>query len=284
MTILRQRMLEDLRVRNYSPETEKAYIDRVAKFAQHFHKSPELLGPKEVRSYQVHLVTEKKCSWTMLNQTVCALRFLYGTTLGKDWVIRHIPYAKAEKKLPVVLSQQEVLRLLETVQNFKHLSMLLAGYSGGLRVSEIANLRVSDIDSDRMIIHVKQGKGRKDRIVPLSPVLLATLRTYWLEARPLKLLFPGRDAKRPISTTTIRATLRKAVIAAGIKKPVNMHSLRHAFATHHLEAGTDLRTLQLVMGHTSLKTTSRYLHVSTEKLRSTRTPLELLADLEPTRR
>ncbi len=280
MSVLRQRMLEDLRVRNYSAETQKAYVDRVAKFAQHFHKSPELLGPKDVRTYQVHLVDEKKCSWTMLNQTVCALRFLYVITLGKDWAIRHIPYAKAEKKLPVVLSQGEVLRLLESVQNFKHLAILLVGYSGGLRISEVAGLQVTDIDSDRMIIHVRQGKGRKDRIVPLSPVLLPILRAYWRDAHPKRLLFPGKDLKQPISGTSIRKALRKAVLAAGIKKSVTMHTLRHTFATHHLEAGTDLRTLQLLMGHSSLKTTSLYLHISTEKLRSTKTPLDLLTDID----
>ena len=282
MTLLRQRMLEDLRVRNYSPRTCECYVDRVAKFAQHFHKSPDLLGPEEVRSYQVHLVDEKKCSWTILNQTVCALRFLYVTTLGRDWAIRHIPYAKAPRKLPVVLSQGEVLRILESVSNFKHLSILLAGYTGGLRISEIASLRVADIDSERMITHVRLGKGGKDRIVPLSPVLLATLRTYWREACPAKLLFPGKDDDRPISTSSIRNILRKAVVAAGIKKPVTMHTMRHTFATHHLEAGTDLRVLQMVMGHGSLRTTSRYLHVSTEKLRSTKTPLELLAALDLT--
>lgn len=282
MTVLRQRMLEDLRVRNYSPRTCECYINRVAGFAQHFHKSPDLLGPEEVRTYQVHLVEEKKCSWTTLNQTVCALRFLYLTTLHRDWAIRHIPYAKVEQKLPVVLSQGEVLRLLESVSNFKHLSILLAGYTGGLRISEIANLRVADIDGERMIIHVRLGKGGKDRIVPLSPVLQATLRTYWREARPPTLLFPGKQANRPISATSIRNILRKAVVTAGIKKPVTMHTLRHTFATHHLEAGTDLRVLQMVMGHSSLKTTSRYLHVSTEKLRSTQTPLELLTDLDPT--
>ena len=282
MKMLRQRMLEDLRVRNYSPRTRECYIDRVAKFAQHFHKSPDLLGPEEVRSYQVHLVDERKCSWTTLNQTVCALRFLYITTLGRDWAIRHIPYAKAPRKLPAVLSQGEVLRILESVQNFKHLSILLVGYTGGLRISEIANLRVADIDGERMIIHVRLGKGAKDRIVPLSPVLQATLRTYWREARPPTFLFPGKDTRRPISLTSIRNILRKAVVAAGIKKPVTMHTLRHTFATHHLEGGTDLRVLQMVMGHGSLKTTSRYLHVSTEKLRSTKTPLELLANLDPT--
>jgi len=280
MSLLRQRMLEDLRVRNYSPRTQERYIACVAQFAQHFHKSPDLLGPEEVRTYQVHLVDKKKCSWTVLNQTVCALRFLYVITLGKDWAIRHIPYAKGEKKLPVVLSQREVLRLLESVPNFKHLSMLLAGYSGGLRISEVANLQVADIDSDRMIIHVRQGKGRKDRIVPLSPVLLSILRAYCRDAHPKRMLFPGKDPKLPISATSIRKILRKAVLIAGIKKAVTMHTLRHTFATHHLEAGTDLRTLQLVMGHSSLKTTSRYLHVSTEKLRSTKTPLDLLPDID----
>jgi integrase/recombinase XerD len=282
MSLLRQRMLEDLRVRNYSPRTCECYIDRVAKFAKHFHKSPDLLGPEDVRTYQVYLVDEKKCSWTVLNQTVCALRFLYITTLGRDWAIRHIPYAKVEQKLPVVLSQGEVLRLLESVQNFKHLSILLAGYTGGLRISEVAKLRVADIDGDRMTIHVRLGKGGKDRIVPLSPVLQAILRTYWQEAHPTTFLFPGKDIRRPISQTSIRNILSKAVVAAGIKKPMTMHTLRHTFATHHLEAGTDLRVLQMVMGHRSLKTTSRYLHVSTEKLRSTKTPLELLADLDPT--
>ncbi len=281
MSQLRQRMLEDLRVRNYSPATQAAYIDRVAKFAAHFHKSPDLLGPKDVRTYQVHLVTKKHCSWTMLNQTVCALRFLYMTTLGKEWAIRHIPFAKSERKLPVVLSPGEVIRLLEAVSNFKHLSILLAGYSGGLRISEVANLKVQDIDSERMVITV-HGKGRKDRIVPLSPVLLSILREYWSEARPARVLFPGKSPKRPISNSSIRQFLRRAVRAASIKKTVTMHTLRHSFATHHLEAGTDLRTLQLVMGHQSIKTTSLYLHVSTAKLRATKTPIDLLPDINAT--
>ncbi len=282
MTVLRKRMLEDLRVRNYSPSTQETYIDRVAKFAAHFHKSPDLLGPKEVRTYQIHLVDEKKCSWTTLNQTVCALRFLYLTTLDQDWAVRHIPYAKVEKKLPVVLSQGEVLQILEAVSNFKHLSILLAAYSGGLRISEVANLKIEDIDSERMVINVRQGKGRKDRIVALAPVLLAILRDYWLESRPKLMLFPGKDPKRSLSTSTIGQILHKAVRTAGIKKKVTMHTLRHSFATHHLEAGTDLRTLQMVMGHSSLKTTSLYLHVSTEKIRSAKTPIDLLPDIDPT--
>ncbi|MEN8183773.1 MAG: site-specific integrase [Myxococcota bacterium] len=280
MSSLRQRMLEDLRVRNYSPPTQKRYIECVARFAKYFGRSPDQLGPKEIRSFQVYLVDQKKCSWTVLNQTVCALRFLYTTTLDKDWVVRHMPYAKGEKKLPVVLSQLEATKLLQVVQSMKHLAMLLLGYSGGLRASEIANVAVTDIDSDRMIIHVRQGKGRKDRIVPLSPILLATARQHWLTERPRKFLFPGQDPKRPISTSTIAKIVRNAGKAARIKKTVTTHTLRHTFATHHLEAGTDLRTLQLLMGHTSLKTTSLYLHVSTERIRSAKTPLELLDNFD----
>ncbi len=279
-TSLRQRMLEDLRVRNYSLGTQQRYIECVARFAKHFGKSPDQLGPKEIRSFQLYLVDEKNCSWTVLNQTVCALRFLYGTTLGKDWAVRHIPYAKGEKKLPVVLSQREATKLLQVVENIKHLTMLLLAYTGGLRVSEIANFAVTDIDSERMILHVRQGKGRKDRIVPLSPVLLTIAREHWLIERPRTFLFPGQDPKRPISTSTIAKVVRSAAKAARIKKTVTTHTLRHTFATHHLEAGTDLRTLQLLMGHTSLKTTSLYLHVSTERIRSAKTPLELLHNFE----
>lgn len=282
MSVLRERMLEELRVRNYAPETQRHYVARVARFAQHFHKSPELLGPEEIRSYQVHLVDEKKCSWTVLNQTVCALRFLYLTTLRQDWKIRHVPYARGERKLPIVLSHREVLGLFESVSNPKHLSILLATYSGGLRISEVANLKVIDIDSDRMILHIRQGKGRKDRMVPLSSVLLSNLRSYWQSTRPKRLLFPGEDPNRPISSSSIRQFLRRAVRIAGIKKSVTMHTLRHTFATHHLEAGTDLRTLQLIMGHRSLKTTSLYLHVSVDQVRSAKSPLDLLSDTDST--
>ena len=279
MTLLRQRMLEDLRVRNCSPCTQKAYISRIASFASHFGKSPEELGPEEIRAYQVYLAVERGCSWSTLNQTVCALRFLYRKTLGKDWTIQHIPFAKSEKKLPVVLSQCEVTKLLQAVEdNVKHQAMLLLGYTAGLRVSEITKVGVKDIDSDRMVIHVRKGKGRKDRIVPLSPTLLSVARQHWLVERPKKFLFPGRDQERPISGSTIAKVVRRAAKAACIKKTVTPHTLRHTFATHHLEGGTDLRTLQILMGHGSLRTTSLYLHVSTERLRSAKTPLELLAD------
>lgn len=278
---LSDRMLEDLRIRNYAPNTQKAYIDRVAKFVAHFNNTPpSRLGPKEIRAYQVHLVEKKKCSWTMLNQTVCALRFFYGKTLGQEWTIKHIPYAKSEKKLPVVLSQSEASTLLRVADNMTHLAMILLAYSAGLRVSEIANLELKDIDSNRMIIHVRKGKGRKDRIVPLSPVLLSIAREHWLIERPQKLLFPGRDPNRPISSASIEKVVRNTAKAAGIKKRVTPHTLRHSFATHHLEGGTDLRTLQLLMGHSSLKSTFVYLHISTDRIDAAKTPLELLTDFD----
>ncbi len=278
MTVLRQRMIEDLRVRNYSPRTQDTYVDRGAKFAVHCGRCPSKLGPDEIRAYQVYLVKERNASWTVLNQSVCALRFLYRVTLGKDWTIRHIPYAKAEKPLPVVLSPSETEALFARIDNIKHLAMLLVAYSGGLRVSEIARLAVADIDSSRMVIHVRRGKGRKDRIVPLSPVLLMILREHFRIARPDEYLFFGQDRSRPISTEAIAAACRNAALRAGLKKRVTPHTLRHTFATHHLEAGTDLRTLQLMMGHTSLKTTSRYLHVSTDKILATKTPLDLIPE------
>lgn len=284
MLRLSDRMLEDLRVRNYSPETQNAYVDRVAKFVAHFgNKPPARLGPEQVRSYQVFLVEKKKCSWTMLNQTVCALRFFYGTTLGQDWTIRHIPYAKGEKKLPVVLSHREMERLLEAAANMRDLSMILLGYSAGLRVSEIANLQVRDIDSDRMTIHVRRGKGRKDRTVTLSPVLLAVARQHWLDARSENFLFPGAKRQRPITVSSIQRMVRSTAKAAGIKKQVSPHTLRHTFATHHLEGGTDLPTLQLLLGHTSLRSTFIYLHVSRDKISAAKTPLELLTDLDLSR-
>ena len=224
----------------------------------HYGKCPSKLGREHVRGYQVFLVEEKKASWTMLNQTVCALRFLYRITLDKNWAILHIPYAKTEKPLPVVLSPSETETLLMHIESVKHLAMLLTAYSAGLRVSEIARLGVGDIDSSRMVIHVRRGKGRKDRIVPLSPVLLEILREHYVISRPKAYLFAGRTGTQPISTSTIAKVCRATARRAGIRKRVTPHTLRHSFATHHLEAGTDLRTLQLMMGHTSLKTTSRY--------------------------
>ncbi len=279
MTELRQRMLEDLRIRNLSERTQKHYIGQVAAFARHFGRSPEQLGPEHIRTWQLHLVEERKVAWSTLNCAVCALRFLYRTTLNKDWAIQHIPFAKPEKKLPVVLSRQEVHRFLAAITNPKHRAMFMVAYSGGLRVSELANLRIEDIDSQRMVIEVRGGKGKKDRFVPLSPKLLDALRAYWRTHRPRAFLFPGADPVRPMATGAIREVCRVAAYKAGLKKRVTPHTFRHSFATHLLEDGVDVRTIQVLLGHGALRTTTRYTHVSTEKLRSIKTPLDLLDDL-----
>lgn len=273
-------MLEDLRVRNYSVHTQRAYIGRVAKYAEHFGKCPSLLGPEQIRDYQIFLARDQHVSWTLFNQTVCALRFLYKITLGKEWTIHSIPYAKAEKPLPVVLSPSEVKALIGALDNLKHRSILMTTYSAGLRVSEISQLGVSDIDSSRMLIHLRLAKGKKDRIAPLSPVLLPLLREYWRRYRPEIFLFPGQNSKLPISTSSISRICHIAARRAGIDKHVTPHTLRHTFTTHHLEAGTDLRTLQIIMGHSSLSTTSLYLRVSTERIRTAKTPLDLLNEFQ----
>lgn len=279
MTPLRLRMLEDLRLRNYATSTQETYVLQVAKFAKHFGRSPHLLGPEEIRTYQVHLVNEG-VSWTTFSQTVCALRFLYRVTLAKDYLDEHIPFPKKEKKLPVVLSRHETIRFLKTPKNLKHRVMLMTTYAGGLRVSEVTSLCCRDVDSQRMVIHIRLAKGRKDRYVPLSPLLLKLLRQYWLAAKrkPDTWLFPGRRPECPITPSTLQKVCAKTRASSGIRKHVTPHTLRHSYATHHLEAGTDLRTLQLLMGHRSLQTTSIYLHVSAGKLASAGTPLDLLAN------
>ncbi|MBI4882040.1 MAG: tyrosine-type recombinase/integrase [Planctomycetes bacterium] len=260
-TSLRQRMTEDLHIRNYSPRTVETYVREVASFAAHFGKSPAELGPEEVRSYQVHLVEERHVSWSRFNQAVCALRFVYGTTLQRENVVKAIPFGKREKKVPVVLSVDEVRRVLKAVVNEKQRAALLTIYAAGLRLSEAIGLVVSDIDSERMVVRIRQGKGRKDRFVPLSPTLLGELRRYWATHRPTGLLFPGAERSCPMHPTTIQKAFQQAKLRAHVEKPASVHTLRHSFATHLLEKGTDLRTIQVLLGHTCLSTTSVYLHV-----------------------
>ena len=285
MTRLRQRMADDLHLRNYSDRTIKAYLRCVSNFARHFGKSPDELGPAQIREYQLHLVKEKQCSWAVFNQTVCALRFFYSTTLGCKETIEEIPYPRFEKRLPVVLSKTEVAALLQAVKNLKHRTLLTTIYATGLRVSEVTNLLITDIDSSRMIIQVRQGKGRKDRLVMLSANLLTLLREYWKAYHPRHWLFPGQNRSRPINNATAYRICQQAARAAKLPKSISPHTLRHSFATHLLEAGTDLRTIQLLLGHRNLKTTAVYLHVSTLALRSTTSPLDLLgtsSSVEPT--
>ena len=277
MTPLRQRMIEDMRVRNLSPNTQQLYIDRVAKFAQYFGKSPELLGPEDVRTYQVHLIHQKRASSSMLQQTVCALRFLYRNTLGKEWALPCIPTPRREKKLPVVLSQEEVSRFLDNLPNLKHRALIMTAYATGMRVSEVVSLRAADIESDRMMIRVEQGKGRKDRYVMLSPNLLELLRAYWKITRPTDWLFPGQRPGTHLTTKRVLQVCIKAGAAAGLTKRVTVRALRHSFATHLLDAGANIRVIQILLGHRSLRTTARYTHVSRETICSISSPLDQLS-------
>ena len=280
MTSLRERMLEDLQIRNYAPSTASAYIRGVAEFAKHFGKSPDLLGPEQIREYQLFLVQEKGVSWPTYIQAVSGLRFLYTNTLHRQVSIEHIPLPRIPKKLPIILSREEVAALLETPRNLGHRAILSTLYATGIRVSEASNLQVPDIDSSRNIIRIRDGKGSKDRQVTLSPKLLELLRSCWRWKRPNEWLFPGRKPGKPISCTFIFRACQKAALEAGITKPVHPHSLRHAFATHLLEAGVDLRTIQILMGHANLSTTARYLHVINTAARTAPSPLDLLPTLD----
>src|SRR5579875_719172 len=280
MTELRRRMLEELQLRNYSPSTIRAYLRCVADFARHFRASPDQLGPEHIREYQLLLVHRKRVAWATVNQTVCALRFLYHTTLHRDWMIQHIPYPRHEQKLPVVLSPTEVAALFEATENLKHRAILMTIYAAGLRVSEVVNLQIGDIDSQRQVISIRQGKGRRDRQVMLSPKLLETLRTYWKSYRPSHWLFPGGKPDHPITQTSVYRICEGAGEAAHLAKDISPHTLRHCFATHLLEDGVDLRRIQLLLGHRNLKTTARYLHVSNLAVRSTVSPLDRLRDLD----
>jgi integrase/recombinase XerD len=281
MTELRRRMLEELRLRNYSPHTQRAYIRCLANFAKHFGTAPDRLGPEHIRDYQLFLVQQKKLSWSPFNQTVCALRFFYHHVLHRKWIIEHIPYPRHEQKLPVVLSPAEVAALFQNTPNLKHRAILMTLYAAGLRVSEVINLRVTDIDRQRQLIFIRQGKGHKDRQLMLSPKLLEILQLYWKRYRPMTWLFPGQCPERPITQTTVWRICQQARAEAQLAKPVSPHTLRHCFATHLLEAATDLGRIQILMGHRNLKTTARYLHVSNLAVRYTVSPLDRLPYADP---
>ena len=276
MTVLRQRMLDDMRIRNYSPNTLKSYICYVRRFAEHFKCSPDRLTPEHVRSYLLHLVNDGVGEGVLTN-TVCALRFLYRVTLQRDWSItaRDLPFTKRAKKLPVVLSLDETQKFLVSLGNVKHRAILATLYDCGLRVSELLALTAEDIDSSRMLIHVKLGKGMKDRYVPLSTQLLEQLRQYWREYRPSTHVFEGVRTGHPMKRRQVALICNKAAKAAGIRKRVTPHTLRHSFATHLLEAGTDIRILQRLLGHSGLNSTARYLHIAENYLDARKTPLEL---------
>jgi integrase/recombinase XerD len=275
MSPLRRRMIEDMTVRNLSPATQRSYLHAVAKFSRYFGRSPDQLGLEEVRAFQVQLVAAG-ISWPALNQTVCALRFFYGVTLSQTELPERIPYAREPRKLPVVLSADEVVQFLEAVPGLKSRTALTTAYAAGLRAAEAVRLKVCDIDSGRMMLRVEQGKGGKDRYAMLSPQLLTILRGYWRMVRPRHWLFPGRDEDRPIDPQVLHAACRSACKAAGLAKRVTVHTLRHSFATHLLEAGTDIRIIQVLLGHNNLSTTARYTRVADTAIRNTASPLDRL--------
>jgi site-specific recombinase XerD len=266
-------------VRNLSPATQQSYVYAVAKFSRFFGRSPDQLGVEEVRAYQLHLAGVG-WSWSHINQVSCALRFFFGVTLGRQEAFERIVSAKEPKKLPIVLSGDEIVRFLQAVPGLRSRAALTTAYGAGLRVSEVTALTIADIDSRRMVIRVEHGKGGKDRYVMLSPQLLEILRAYWRLAKPAHWLFPGRDEDRPISPATLQAACRMASRDADLGKTVTVHTLRHSFATHLLEAGTDIRIIQVLLGHGRLTSTAIYTRVATSVIAGTPSPLDRLRRLE----
>jgi len=269
-------MIDDMMVRNLSPATQQSYIYAVAKFSRHFNRSPERLGLEDVRAYQLHLIAQKR-SWSHINQVACALRFFYGITLSQSEAFERIVTGREPHKLPVVLSADEIVRFLEAIPGLRNRAALTTAYGAGLRVGEVARLQVSAIDSRRMLIRVEHGKGAKDRYVMLSAQLLQILRAYWRLARPGLWLFPGREAGEPVSVAALQDACRTATRQAELRKPVTVHVLRHSFATHLLESGTDIRIIQVLLGHAHLSTTARYAQVATNLIARTTSPLDRLS-------
>jgi integrase/recombinase XerD len=283
MTPLRLRMIEDMQIRNLAPVTQTCYVQQVSLFARHFGQSPERLGREEIRAYQIYLARDKQQAASSISVAVAALRFLYTVTLKRDWIVdEDIPTGRQPRTLPDVPSQAEVGRLLAAVMDLKQRVILTICYAAGLRISEAVHLKPAAIDSQRMVIRVEQGKGRKDRYVMLSPKLLDMLRHYWRATHPTDWLFPGERAGQPITKAAVERVCRQARERAGITRPITPHSLRHAFAVHLLEAGTDLRTIQLLLGHRDLRTTLQYLRIATSTVCATASPLDSLHGITPT--
>ncbi|MBL4937746.1 site-specific integrase [Clostridium sp. YIM B02515] len=276
MTKLREQFKRDMELKGFSPSTQQSYLSHVALFAKHYNKSPELLDTEDIKAYLHYLISERNLSKSFVNQAYSGLKFLYETTLNKQWDMKKIPRTKKEKRLPQVLSQKEVKDILESVRNLKHKAILTTIYAAGLRVSEVVNLKISDIDSTNMQIRVRQGKGSKDRLTLLSDGNLKLLRDYFKYFRPIDWLFPGQDKDKPLTTRSVEKMMDKAVHKVGIAKPATVHTLRHCFATHLLESGVDIYYIQRLLGHTNIKSTSIYLHMTNMKIRNIKSPLDML--------
>jgi integrase/recombinase XerD len=273
---LTQRLAEDMMIRNLAEATIDAYTYHVRKFADFIEKPLEQVTCEDVRTFQLHLIRERKLAYSTFNQAVCALRFLYTHTIRVPWPVTMVPFGKRPKTLPTVLGRQEVDQLIQCTANLKHRTFLMTLYSAGLRFSEAAQLKIHDIDSARMLIRIARGKGNKERQVPLSPRLLKELRIYWLKYKPTDFLFPGKIPGKPYADTTIRKAMKDAAAKAGIRRRVYPHVLRHSYATGLLEAGVDLLTISKLLGHASFVTTMVYLHCRREHLHSVPSPLDWL--------
>ena len=280
MTPLRQRMIEDMQLRNLAPVTQRNYIAHAAAFAQFYGKSPEVLDQEAVREYLLYLLNERKLSPEGVNQQVSALKFLYLTTLEMPWTDEDFPRAKRPYKLPVVLSHEEMVLFFDHVPSLRYRAALMICYGAGLRVSEAVAVKISDIDSKRMLLRVEQGKGRKDRYAMLSPRLLEVLRIYWRAARPKVYLFPSWRTGKHLNASSLQQACRDARLRSGLRKRVTVHTLRHSFATHLLENGTDVRVIQVLLGHSLIDTTARYAAVTPQLIAATLSPLDRL-DRQP---
>jgi integrase/recombinase XerD len=274
---LHDRMQEDLLLKAYSPHTQRAYLSCARHFARHYLRSPEEMGEQEIRGFLLHLARDRQASPATLSMYDNALKFLYNVTLKRPEAVKGISHPKRPKTLPVILGPEEVLRILAAIRSVKYKAIIATAYAAGLRISEVCGLRLADIDSQRMRIHVREGKGKKDRLVMLGESLLALLRQYYQEVRPPgEYLFSGQKPQRPISTTAVRKVLRKVIRETGLAKKVTMHTLRHCFATHLLEAGTDTRILQVLLGHSSIRTTLRYTHITDRLVQKLVSPLDII--------
>lgn len=279
-TPLRERMIEDMRVRGLGDKAQKAHIRAIKDFAGFLGRTPDTATPEDLRAYQLHM-TEAGIAPPTFNARIMALRFLFGTTCGREEMQQHMQFRRQPRRLPVVLSAQDVADVIEAAPGpgLKYRAALSISYGAGLRASEACMLKIGDIDSDRMLIHVEQGKGRKDRKVMLSPGLLELLRAYWREARPAGWLFPGKPRINPISPRQLSRAFLAAKQLAGITRPSTLHTLRHSFATHLLEANTDVRVIQVLLGHARVTTTERYTHVATRTIRDIVSPFEALSQI-----
>lgn len=280
MSPLRARMIEDMRIRGMAETSQKAHIRALKDFTAFLGRAPDSATPDELRAYQLHM-TDSEVTPSVYNARITALRFFFGMTCDREDMKKYMQFRTEPRKLPIVLSIEEVAAVLAAAPGpgMKYRAALSIGYGAGLRASEVTNLKVRDIDSDRMLIHVERGKGGKDRDVMLSPSLLELLRAYWREARPQGWLFPGQSRVEPMSPRSLNRAFNSAKGIVGIKKPATLHSLRHSFATHLLEADTDVRVIQVLLGHAKLTTTARYTHVATKTLRNVASPFEHIQDM-----